>query len=309
MLLEDLLQRRLLLLTGKGGVGKSVVGAALAVAAAARGKRVLFVEIDAAGDAEPLRVGLAAIPNVEIVNLEPQAVMDEYVRRKVRIDLIVRKIIESPVYHRFFSAAPGLKELMILGKIVDSVEGKQRWSRRSQFDLVVVDLPATGHGLSLLKVPSAASAAIPVGPVGRQARWIQKALRDPKRTGLVVVAIPEEMAVVEALEFDHSAREEVGMLPVGFILNACHERPMSASQEAEVLRLSSDAAQGRLGDGTPLAEALAAARRRLRQARLTRFYERRVRRGVATPLATLPFVVGPIDGAALRMLAGKLADA
>ena len=309
MLLEDLLRRRLLLLTGKGGVGKSVVGAALAVAAAAAGKRVLFVEIDAAVEAEPLLAGLAAIPEVVTVNLKPQAVMDEYVRRKVRIDLIVRKIVESPIYHRFFSAAPGLKELMILGKIVDSVEAKEHWSLRFQFDLVVADLPATGHGLSLLKVPSAASAAIPVGPVGRQARWILKALRDPKRTGLVVVAIPEEMAVVEALEFDQQAREEVGMLPVGFILNACHERPMSASQEAEVLRLSSDAVEGTLEDGAPIAEALAAARRRLRQARLTRFYERRVRRGVATPLATLPFLTGPIDGAALRVLAAKLADA
>jgi hypothetical protein len=124
-----------------------------------------------------------------------------------------------------------------------------------------------------------------------------------------VVAIPEEMAVVEALEFDHSAREEVGMLPVGFVLNACHERPMSASQEAEVLRLSSEAGSGTLADGTPLAEALAAARRRLRQARLTRFYERRIRRAVTTPLLTLPFATGGIDAAALRMLAGALANA
>jgi len=306
MLLEDLLQRRLLLLTGKGGVGKSVVGQAIAVAAAAEGKRVLFVEIDAPDQAEPLLDGFADITTVD---LKPQAVMDEYVRRKVRIDLIARRIVESPVYHRFFSAAPGLKELMILGKIVDSVEEKGRWSRRPQFDLVIADLPATGHGLSLLKVPSAASAAIPVGPVGRQARWIQKALRDRQRTGLVVVAIPEEMAVVEALEFDQSARDDVGMVPLAFVLNACHERPMSATQEAEVLRLSRDAAAGALDDGTPIAEALVAARRGLRQARLSRFYERRVRRGVATPLATLPFVAGPIDAAALRMLAGKLAEA
>ncbi len=306
MVLDDILSRRLVILSGKGGVGKSVVGAALALAATRRGKRVLFAEIDTPAVAEAARyLGAPPVgpretevrPRLFTVNLSPAQVMEEYVRHTVRLEILARKILDSPVYHRFFSAAPGLKELMLLGKIMVLEEAREGWGRKPRYDLVVVDAPATGHGLSFLKVPIAASEAVPVGPVGANARRILAMVRNASRTALVVVAIPEEMAVVEALDFAGSVATEVGIQPAAVVLNACHERRFTTAQEAEVLRLGSEGARGRLADGSSLAAALAAARHHIRRRKLTQFYEKRLKKALDVPLITLPYLfaedVGP----------------
>lgn len=314
MLLDDLLSRRLVVLTGKGGVGKSVVGAALAVAARERGKRVLLVEVAAPVEAALLLGGppskgreTEALPGLFTVNLDPAAVMDEYVRHVVKLEWLARRILDSPVYRRFFAAAPGLKELMVLGKIMVLEEARARLSQRPQWDLVVVDAPATGHGLAFLKVPLAASAAVPVGPVGHNARRVLAMLRDPGRTALVVVAIPEEMAVVEAVQFHRLAAGEIGMEPAAIVLNGCHERRFTDEDEAEVLRLTAEGADGDLEPGVPLPAALRAARRQIRRRRLTRFYRARLRRTLDTPLVSLPFLFREALGLEdLRLLARKL---
>jgi anion-transporting ArsA/GET3 family ATPase len=316
MLLDDLLARRLVFLSGKGGVGKSVVGLALALAARARGRRILFVEVDAPPTSEAARylgfgpVGSEArelLPGLTTVNLRPRAVMDEYVRQTVRIELLARKILDSPVYHRFLAAAPGLRELMVLGKIMVLEEARERWSRRPRYDHVIVDAPATGHGLSLLKVPQAAAAAVPVGPVGTNARRILEMLRDPARTAVAIVTIPEEMAVVEALEFHRVATQEIGLEPLAVFLNACHERRLAPAQEAEVLRLSAAGAEGRLSGGVRLSSALAAARRHVRRRKLTQFYQQRLRRALDVPLVSLPYLFDEAIGPeALGRLAARI---
>jgi anion-transporting ArsA/GET3 family ATPase len=317
MLLDALLDKRLLFLSGKGGVGKSVVGTALALAARDRGKRVLLVEIGSSLEAARYLGAppsgpreTEVVPGLFTVNLDPARVMDEYVRQVVKIEMLVRRILESPVYHRFFAAAPGLKELMTLGKLLVLAEAHERWSRRAQYDLILVDAPATGHGLSLLKVPVAASAAVPVGPVGHQARRILGLLRDRKKTGLLIVAIPEEMAVVEAVELHRLATAEVGMEAQGVVLNECQERIFSEAEEAQVLRLAAEGASGRLERGIPLAGALRAARRQVRRAKLTRFYQTRLKRTLPLPLVCLPYLfreeIGPED---VRELAERLAAA
>lgn len=317
MLLDELLRRRLLLLSGKGGVGKSVVGAALALAARERGLRVLLVEIDTPLSArryldapEAGAPESEAVPGVFTLNLEPREVMDEYLRRHVRVETIVRRIVASPLYHRFFTAAPGLKELMLLGRIVVASEERAGLRRRMRYDIVIADLPATGHGLALLKVPLAASAAIAVGPVGRQARAILERLRDPEWTALVVVAIPEEMAVAEALALRRAASDDVGLEARALVLNACHEPRFSAAEEAEVLKLEADGGKARLPGGVALEDALLSARRQLRRARLTRFYERRLRRDGDAPLVTLPFLYEERLGLdALTQLAARFLEA
>jgi anion-transporting ArsA/GET3 family ATPase len=211
------------------------------------------------------------------------------------------------VYHRFFAAAPGLRELMLLGKLLVLEEARERWSRRPRYDLVIVDAPATGHGLSFLKVPLAASAAVPVGPVGHNARRILSLLRDPARTVLAIVAVPEEMAVVEAVQFHRTAVDEVGIRAGALILNACHERRFTTEQEAEVLRLGADSAEGRLGRGVRLSAALATARRHIRRRKLTTFYQTRLKRSLPVPLLSLPYLfreeLGPED---IRLLADRL---
>ncbi len=314
MVLDDLLGRRLVVLSGKGGVGKSVVGLALALAARDRGRRVLLVEI-----AAPLEAArylgrppagpreTEALPGLSTVNLDPRGVMDEYVRHVVKIDLLSRRILESPVYSRFFTAAPGLKELMLLGKIMVLEEARERFSRRPRYDLIVVDAPATGHGLSLLKVPQAASEAVPIGPVGTNARKILRLLRDRKRTALAIVAVPEEMAVTEAQELHQLAVDEVGLKPAALFLNACHERRFTEAEEADVLRLAASGAGGRLEDGVSLQAALLAARRQIRRRKLTRFYEQRLRRSLPLPLVSLPYLYREaLDLQDLRLLASRL---
>jgi anion-transporting ArsA/GET3 family ATPase len=311
---DDLLARRLVILSGKGGVGKSVVGAALALAAVERGKRVLLVEIDApleaarhlgAGPVGPRETQIR--PRLFAVNLDPAGVMDEYVRHVVKIDLLTRRILESPIYRRFFTAAPGLRELMLLGKIMVLEEARDPWSRRPKYDVIIVDAPATGHGLSLLKVPVAAQAAAPIGPIGANARRILALLRDPKRTALAIIAVPEEMAVVEAASFHRMAVDEVGLKPRVVVLNAAHERRFTEAQEAEVLRLAAAGTDGRLARGVPLAPAVDAARRHLRRRKLTRFYQTRLKRSIPLPLVTLPYLFDdPIGPESLRVLADRL---
>jgi anion-transporting ArsA/GET3 family ATPase len=298
MRLDELLARRLILLSGKGGVGKSVVGLALALAARARGKRVLLVEVDTPLEAArrlggpPSRGHETEVrPGLFTVNLDPSVVMDEYVRHVVPLDVLARRILSSPLYHRFFAAAPGLRELMVLGKIMVLEDARRGLSRRPAWDLIIVDAPATGHGLAFLKVPLAASRAIPVGPVGRNARRVLKLIRDPSRAALVVVALPEEMAIVEALQFHELATRELGITPAAVVLNGCHERRFRDDEEAEILRLTAAGRDGLLEPGIALSAALRAARRQIRRHRLTRFYQRRLRRRLDTPLISLPYLV------------------
>jgi anion-transporting ArsA/GET3 family ATPase len=312
MILDQLLSKRLVFLSGKGGVGKSTIGLALALAACARGRRVLLVEIDAALEAGRMldrppvgSVETALRPGLFALNLEPATAMDEYVHRTLKIGLLARRITSSPIYRRFFAAAPGLRELMVLGKLMDLAEKRKKG--RTFYDLVLVDAPATGHGLAMLKVPLAAAAAIPVGPIGRHARRIAERLRDPAHTALAICALPEEMASVEAIELHQMASEDVHIETVALFLNQCHERRLTREQEGEVLRLSASGASGTLAGGIPLREALITARRHVRRRKMTRFYRNRLRRACDVPLVSLPFVFDdPFGETALMRLAAQL---
>ena len=314
MVLDDLLQRRVVILSGKGGVGKSVVGTALALAARARGKRILFIEVDAPlpasrylGEAPVKGHETEVRPGLSMINLVPADVMDEYVREMVRVDLIARKVLGSPIYRRFFAAAPGLPELMVLGKIMVLEEERAGWPRRPKYDLIIVDAPATGHGLAFLRVPLVASSAVPVGPVGHNARRIKAMLRDPKKTALAIVALPEEMAVVEALEFHRLSRDELGLEASAIILNGCHERRFTGAQEKEILRRVTEDEDGRLAPGVTLQAALAAGRRHIRRRKLTEFYRKRLKQAVDVPIVSLPLLfTDRIDEAALETLAGRI---
>jgi anion-transporting ArsA/GET3 family ATPase len=314
MILDELLSKRLLILSGKGGVGKSVVGTALAMAACDRAKRVLLVEVGASLEAARYLGARPAgaratevMPGLFTVNMDPGGVLDEYVRQMVKIQLLVHRILENQVYRRFVSAAPGLRELMVLGKIMVLEEARDRWSRRPLYDLIILDAPATGHGLSFLKVPLAASVAIPVGPVGHNARRILQLLRDPHRTALAIVATPEEMAVVEALQFHRQVANEVGIAAKAVILNACHERKLDEAQERDVRRLVAQGAHGRLEGRVSLSAALQAGQRQIRRRKLTRFYQTRLQKALDLPLICLPYLpreeLGPAE---VRLLADRL---
>ena len=216
---------QLIVVTGKGGVGKTTVAAALARLLAARDRRVVLLELDAR---EPLHRFLdvppsagepvAAGPHLHLLNLRPQAVMEALVRDRLKIAPLARAVTASPVFRHFVDGAPGMKELAVLGHSLRLV----RHEVRPHADLVIVDAPATGHGVGLLAAPALVTEAIGGGPLGRLAGEVAELVGDPARTAVVVAALAEEMPVQEALELFAMMRERLGRTPDLVAVNALY---------------------------------------------------------------------------------------
>jgi anion-transporting ArsA/GET3 family ATPase len=198
--MQQLAKRRLIVVTGKGGVGKSTITAVLGSALSRRGKRVLLLEIDPRESLYQL-LGISpssgeivqAAPRLFVQNLRPRAVLDHMVREHLRIDMLTDRLLASPVYRHFVEGAPGLKEMAI-------IEHARRLARK-EYEAVILDAPATGHGLALLTAPSVVAEVIHDGPVGHLGRKLAKVVADPDMCGIVLVTAAEEMPAQEAIEF------------------------------------------------------------------------------------------------------------
>ena len=205
-LLDRLGRRKLLVVTGKGGVGKSALTAALGLILAGAGRKVLLLEVDpreslhALLDLPPSGGQVVrAVPGLWVQNLRPRSVLDSMVREQVRLELIAGRVLASPVYEQFAEGAPGLKETAVVAHAQRVVQGRAG-AETPQVDLVLLDAPATGHGLSLLGAPLLVSEVIHDGPVGHQARKLARFVSDPARCAVLVATLAEEMPVQEALE-------------------------------------------------------------------------------------------------------------
>lgn len=177
--------------TGKGGVGKSTIAAALALAAAGRGARVLGIELGPRGG---LARALAGRDDVRVMQIDGAAAVGEYLTRRMHLGRFARPIVEHPLYRAFVEAAPGLRELVAVGKVRDEYVLQKRW------DVVVVDAGASGHALEHLRMPTAAERTFRSGLVHREAAKNAELLRDPSRCAIHVVAMPEEMPLAEAAQ-------------------------------------------------------------------------------------------------------------
>jgi len=224
-LLDALAERQLVVVTGKGGVGKTTLAAAIGRLLAAGGRKTLLLEID---PRESLHQLLGTDPSgghilkagerLAAQNLQPKDVMEGLVREKVPIRALARKIVASPVFQHFVEGAPGLKEMAVLGYALRMVEG----AYRHKADVVVLDAPATGHGASMLAAPLMLADAIGGGQLGDMAKDLAAFIADPTRCGVVLATLAEEMPVQEAIELVALLRERMGRPPELVIANALY---------------------------------------------------------------------------------------
>lgn len=239
--LERIAGCRFIVVTGKGGVGKSVVSTLTARWLAARGRGVLLLEIDPRENLHELAgippsggdvVEIA--PRLFLQHLQPSRVIERVVRDHLRIQALVRRVVASPVFTHFVDAAPGLKPLAVLGYAYRVLQGHERGVARD-VDVVILDAPATGHGLSLLHAPLLVSDVIAEGPFGHMAADLARFVRDREGTAIVVVTQAEEMPVQEALELREAMHSRLARLPELLVINGLYPAWAAMSSAAGVV--------------------------------------------------------------------------
>jgi anion-transporting ArsA/GET3 family ATPase len=282
-----LLDRRLLVVTGKGGVGKSTISAALALLAARAGKRVLVCEMNAQERVAPLLgappsgpATCEVLPNLSTVNVTPRDAMREYGLMVLRFRSIYDAVFENRVVRYFLRALPSLAELVMLGKVLHEVRveehGRPRW------DLVVLDAPATGHAVQLLRVPAALLDTVPAGPLRRDAQWMQELLVDARTTAVAIVTLPEEMPVNEAIELDAAVRGVLGMARAALVVNGMPDARFSPGERERLGAL--------VAEPPPLGPAAQAARLQGLRAESASRYLARARAALDIPAVLVPLL-------------------
>ena len=290
----DLLDRRLVFVTGKGGVGKSTVAAGLALLGAQRGKRTLICEVDAKGNlAAFFETGPTAFqarqiePNLYAMSMDTEESLKEYLSINLRLPVMARIGPLARIFEFVATAAPGVKEILTVGKPVYEV-------RENHYDLVVVDAAPTGHIVGQLAAPEAINDLIKVGLVRGQTGWMLDILGDADRTGLVIVATPEEMPVNETIELSHRVEQETSVKLAAIVVNRVLPELFGRGEEEVFERIAQPEPVGALssavgGDVTPIVDAarLAVTMRRTRAGHLERL-RREVDKRI--PLLYVPYL-------------------
>ncbi len=301
--MDDLFAHSLLVVTGKGGVGKSTVAAALGLAASRRGLRTIVVEVAAREDISRVlasdAVGGDTDRSVSLephhVSIEPQRAMEEYLRQRLPMRALAGPLSRSRIFSSLTAATPGMRELLTIGTVWELAQREQRTSGAQPYDLVVLDAPSSGHSLAMLQAPRTFASVARVGPVARQGRAIASFLGDPARTAILAVSSAEEMAVSETLQLRSRLRDELGLDLSLAVVNAVVRRRFSGGEEG-ALRAA------------PRSPAQHAALFMATWARHQRAQIARLRRGIpGVALVTLPFVFGSaLDRASLERLSQEL---
>ena len=299
---------------GKGGVGKSTVAAALGLLGARAGKRTLTIEVAGQDRLSALfaesHVGREResplAPGLFGISIDVDRATEEYLADQIRMRPVVEILARSRAFHAFAAAAPGLKELVTVGKIWTLATELQPGTDRPVWDLLVVDCPATGHGLALLETAGNVREMAASGPIRERAARIQEVVTHPEATGIAVVARPEELAVSEAIETVAALHERE--LPVAAcVMNGMAAHRFGAADE-EVLRNAVGAARAD-GHRSGVAALEAALEHRERQA-AEEALAARLAAEVDVPVAELPLLARRrIDLEAIGTLADAMAAA
>jgi anion-transporting ArsA/GET3 family ATPase len=243
--MPSLLERKLLVVTGKGGVGRTTIASAIGLLAADRGLRTLVVEVSHQ-DRLPELFGLAAQdPGVETelreglwsLSIDPDRALLEWLQA-LGGRVSGRLLASSSTFQYFTAAAPGAKELVSMVKIWELTQTKRWHGRAVGYDLVLLDAPATGHALGMLQSPRTFGAIARVGPIAAQAQQVQALLQDRVRCGYLGVAQGTEMAVTETVELDAGLRRELSRQLHAVIVNAVLPQRFTRAELARLAQLS-----------------------------------------------------------------------
>jgi anion-transporting ArsA/GET3 family ATPase len=315
--MTSLLERKLIVMTGKGGAGRSTIAAAVGLLAAERGLRTIVVEVGeqrhlpgilgssespGAGEEIELREGLWSL------SIDPDRVLADWLR-ELGGRVPARVLGSSTTFQYFIAAAPGAREMMCIVKVWELAEGMRPTREQPPYDLVILDAPATGHALAMLRSPHTFAAIARVGPIASQSVAVRELLGDPARSGYLAIAQPTETAVAETFELRASLRETLGRELEAVIVNGMLPRRFRAS-ELDAMAV--------LRDGPPPARAaLGAARTMYERTRLQQGHLGRLRRRLGEPspagagspprVLTVPFLFeAQLGPDAVRLIAGRL---
>jgi anion-transporting ArsA/GET3 family ATPase len=301
-------ERRFLFVTGKGGTGKTTVTTALALALAARGRRVLITVTEPKERIASL-LGVAplgpdireVLPSIFAVKISPEVAMREYGEMVLGNRTLARTVFDNKYTRGFFAAVPGLHAWAMLGKAwFHSTELDDAGHPR--FDVVLFDAPATGHGLEMLRVPKVIVETVPPGVLRRDAEKAWAQFQNPAESGVLIVALPEDMPAVESVELGRTITSELGLPIAAVIVNQVVPQLFDEAERAALTPLSE------LGTGDPGEAAVRAGARRaitegVQEESLAKL------RGIGAPLVTLPrLLVDPSTPEAMRGLAAAMAQ-
>jgi anion-transporting ArsA/GET3 family ATPase len=292
--MADLLDKRLIFVTGKGGVGKSTVSAALGMAAARRGRRTIVAELSYQDRiARAFHGEDSHFTEVEIgdglwtISIDPQHALEEYLRIQIKVKPMADLLSGSKMFQYFAVATPGMSELVTMGKVWELVQKERRTKGASAYDLVIVDAPATGHGVGMLTSPRTFAEIARVGPIAGQGRAIHQTVTDGRHTAVVAVALPEEMPVNETLMLRDTLKRELGLDLERIVVNGLYPERFGPRHRAAMARALETA-------GTPLERAaLRAALNEHARAKGQREQLARLEEATGREPARLPFVFRP----------------
>lgn len=303
-----LFQRRFAIITGKGGVGRSTVALAMGLVAARYGLRTCVVQLhardwngrlfDVAGPSyQPLQLD----PHLPLyaANLTPAEALREYGQMKLRLRAVHNLVFENEVMRRLTAMVPGMNELLLLGKAWHMEAAERRADGSPAWDLLILDAPATGHGVSLLRLPQVITSAVPLGPMADDARAMQALLEDPQRCALHVVTLPQELPVTEALELCQQVRQTLGVPTGALFVNQVLQRVTTDHQQRALRAL--EPSSHNLVRATLQATARYAAWREAQQVQI-----QRLQRFSPLPLVELPHLMRAVDRGGLDELSQLL---